>query len=261
MRPVTRREAVVYGGPGDDHADLAGRRRSRARGRPASTFAPRVPAPRAGWSGPGLHRVLPAGRRRGRAAQRLSVTSDTAERERHLTMNRTDDGYWLLDTGGGGAAPGPSSAARSTSTSRYSPLFNTLPIRRLGLHRQPGEHTLPMVFVVAAGAGGAGGRSRPTARSPCSMATRTTRWSSFSWDDFAAELVVDADGLVISYPGVATRRPGPARRTPSAARPRSGPSVDQPSRHGVAAAADVAELRERVAGRGMRTPRRSRAAG
>jgi hypothetical protein len=28
---------------------------------------------------------------------------------------------------------------------------------------------------------------------------------AFSWDDFAAELVVDGDGLVISYPGVAAR--------------------------------------------------------
>ena len=28
---------------------------------------------------------------------------------------------------------------------------------------------------------------------------------AFSWADFAADLVVDADGLVISYPGVAAR--------------------------------------------------------
>jgi hypothetical protein len=27
----------------------------------------------------------------------------------------------------------------------------------------------------------------------------------FGWDDFAAELVVDGDGLVLSYPGVASR--------------------------------------------------------
>ena len=34
---------------------------------------------------------------------RLSVTSATAERERNLTLNHTDDGYWLLDTGSGGS--------------------------------------------------------------------------------------------------------------------------------------------------------------
>ena len=31
--------------------------------------------------------------------RRLSVTSATAGRERHLTLNRTGDGFWLLDTG------------------------------------------------------------------------------------------------------------------------------------------------------------------
>jgi hypothetical protein len=29
----------------------------------------------------------------------------------------------------------------------------------------------------------------------------------FAWDDFAAELVVDADAVVTSYPGVASRIP------------------------------------------------------
>jgi hypothetical protein len=38
----------------------------------------------------------------GGTVERLSVTSATAARERHLTINRTEDGYWLLDTGAGG---------------------------------------------------------------------------------------------------------------------------------------------------------------
>ena len=77
---------------------------------------------------------------------RLSVTSDTAQRERNLTMNRTGDGYWLLDTGGGAGTRAELGGAVDVDLA-HSPLFNTLPIRRLGLHREAGEHTLPMAFV------------------------------------------------------------------------------------------------------------------
>ena len=86
----------------------------------------------------------------------------------------------------------------------YSPLFNTLPIRRLGLHREPGEHTLPMVFVTLPEL-----EVQDVAQTyrTVSAARRGPGHAviAFSWDDFAAELAVDADGLVISYPGVATR--------------------------------------------------------
>ena len=35
----------------------------------------------------------------------------------------------------------------------------------------------------------------------------------FASDAFSAEIVVDAEGVVLSYPGVASRRPGPAAAT------------------------------------------------
>jgi hypothetical protein len=134
---------------------------------------------------------------------RLSVTSDTAARERNLTMNRTGDGYWLLDTGGGTGTRSELGGAVDVDLA-HSPLFNTLPIRRLGLHREHGEHTLPMVFVtlpeleVQA--------VRQTYRTVALPdGEREHAVIGFSWDDFAAELVVDGDGLVINYPGVAGR--------------------------------------------------------
>ena len=67
--------------------------------------------------------------------RRLAVTCATAGRERYITLNRTDDGFWLLDTGMGGGRLDVEGAVDVDLA--FSPLFNTLPIRRLGLHRRP----------------------------------------------------------------------------------------------------------------------------
>jgi hypothetical protein len=143
------------------------------------------------------------------AMERLSVTSATATRERHLTINRTGDGFWLLDRGSGVGGVRDDFDGAVDVDLAYSPMLNTVPIRRLGLHRAAAEHSLPMVFV-----------SLPTLE--VSQVTQTYRTVSalddsghalveFRWDDFVAELVVDAEGVVSSYPGLATRLvPGPA---------------------------------------------------
>lgn len=138
------------------------------------------------------------------ALSRLSVTSATAERERHLTINRTDDGVWLLDTGAGSGAVRDDCAGAVDVDVAYSPMFNAIPIRRLGLHRQAGEHTLPMVFV-----------SLPdlevrvveqTYRTVSELDERTGHAEiGFRWGDFSADLVVDAEGVVTTYPGLARR--------------------------------------------------------
>jgi hypothetical protein len=134
--------------------------------------------------------------------ERLSVTCATAQRERHLTINRTEDGFWLLDTGSGGSRAEFAGAVDVDLA--FSPMFNTLPIRRLGLHREAGEHTLPMVFV-----------SLPELE--VTVVEQTYRTVSvldgddghalvqFRSGDVTAELVVDAEGVVVSYPGTATR--------------------------------------------------------
>ena len=139
---------------------------------------------------------------------RLSITSATAERERHLTINRTDDGVWLLDTGTGTGAVRDDCAGAVDVDLAFSPMFNSLPIRRLGLHREPGEHTLTVVFV-----------SLPelevrvveqTYRTVSVLDEGTGRAEiGFRSGDVDADLVVDADGVVENYPGLA-RRPAPA---------------------------------------------------
>jgi hypothetical protein len=136
--------------------------------------------------------------------ERLSVTSATAGRERHLTINRTEDGLWLLDRGSTGGDSGRSDFGGALDVDlAYSPMLNTVPIRRLGLHKAAGEHALTMVFVSLPGL-------------EVSQVTQTYRTVSvlddsghalieFRSGDFVAELVVDADGVVASYPGIATR--------------------------------------------------------
>lgn len=146
--------------------------------------------------------------------RRLAVTSATAGRERHLTLNRSDDGFWLLDTGSGGSR---SDFAGSVDVDlAFSPMFNTLPIRRLGLHRGPGDHLLKVVFVALPELTAEVVDQRYRAVSPLGEGARPGEAVvGFTWNTFAAELVVDADAVVTSYPGVAARLPDSAPATSS----------------------------------------------
>ena len=137
------------------------------------------------------------------ALSRLSVASETAENELNLTMNRTGDGFRLLDTGGGGGGKRVDLGGAVDLDLEFSPLFNTLPIRRLDLHRKAGEHTLPIGFV----------RLPDLRVEATEQVYRTLSVADgadpavieFRWAEFTAELVVDQDGLVLNYPSVASR--------------------------------------------------------
>ena len=133
--------------------------------------------------------------------QRLSVTTASAERERSLTLNRTEDGYWLLDTGSGGARAEFDKAVDVDV--QHSPLFNALPIRRLGLHREAGEHELPMVIVSVPTLEVAVVRQHYRTISTLDADGRAV--VEFRQDGFTAALTVDADGMVLDYPGLAAR--------------------------------------------------------
>lgn len=139
----------------------------------------------------------------GGSVQRLSVTAAIAERERHLTMNRTEDGYWLLDDGSG-STRSEFGGAVDVDLER-SPLFNTLPIRRLALHTQPGDHVIPVVHV-----------SLPSLsvelvdqryRTVSVVDGDSPGVVAFSSGDVEADLTVDADGIVATYPGLGFRVP------------------------------------------------------
>lgn len=133
--------------------------------------------------------------------ERLVVDAAGEDRERQLTITRNDEGVWLADDGSGAARIDAGEALDLDLA--YSPVFNALPIRRLGLHREKAEHTVPMVFVAL-----------PEATVEVTEQTyRTVRTGAggepavvgFAAGEFAAEITVDDDGMVLDYPGIARR--------------------------------------------------------
>ena len=79
----------------------------------------------------------------------------------------------------------------------YSPLFNSLPILRDGLHRggEPRDYVMAWVSVPEL-------EVRPSAQRYEPLGGALVRFRS---GDFAAELELDEDGFVVRYPGLAER--------------------------------------------------------
>ena len=123
----------------------------------------------------------------------------TAEEERQISVGRTEDGVWLIDHGQGTERNEFDGAADVDVSGLVT--FTALPIRRLGLHRKPGEHDLPVVYVTLPDLSVR--LSRQTYRTV--SVTDDGAVINYSVPDFSADLTVDRDGLVIDYPGIAKR--------------------------------------------------------
>lgn len=130
------------------------------------------------------------------ATKRFGLTVTLAERERQLAIARDEENMWLVTD-----AQGERRAAYHGAFDLdlvFSPFFNALPIRRLGLHQRTESITLPMVYVnvpemsvhaATVSYTSTGGLDRIKVRSPVSDTTVT----------------VDADGFIVDYPGLAER--------------------------------------------------------
>lgn len=136
---------------------------------------------------------------RSEAAGRLLLRTITADEERQVSLNRTEDGVWLIQVGQDAERKEFDGAIDVDVANAV--IFNALPIRRLRLHRQAGEHEMAVVYV-----------SLPDLS--VRMVRQTYRTVSINSDgavinvsraDLDADLVVDRDGLVIDYPGLARR--------------------------------------------------------
>jgi hypothetical protein len=128
--------------------------------------------------------------------RRLGLTVTLAERERQLAISRDEENMWLVTDHQGEKRAAYNGALDVDLV--FSPFFNALPIRRLGLHERPDSITLPMVYVrvpemvVTADTVSYTSEGRPDAiklRSP--VASTVVR--------------VDADGFIVDYPGLAER--------------------------------------------------------
>jgi len=130
--------------------------------------------------------------------QRLTVRVGRAVGEQHVTLTRSEEGIWLVDHGQGAARTNFGGALDVDLA--FSPLFNALPIRRLGLHCGAALHDLSVVFVALPSLEVC--RVSQTYRTASLGDPAVVSISSDSWE---VELTVDADGLVLEYPGLASR--------------------------------------------------------
>lgn len=129
---------------------------------------------------------------------RLTVRTVTAGGEAHVSLTRSEEGNWLVDHGRGAQRTEFEGALDADLA--FSPLFNALPVRRVGMHRTPHHSELAVVHV-----------GLPSLR--VQLVRQTYRTVSvgeravvaFSGGGVTADLVLDAEGLVLDYPGLARR--------------------------------------------------------
>jgi uncharacterized protein len=130
------------------------------------------------------------------ATKRFGLTVTLAERERQLAIARDEENMWLITDHQGERRASYNGALDVDVV--FSPFFNALPIRRLGLHERTESITLPMVYVnvpemtvtaATVSYENNGGLDGIKLRSPVADTIVT----------------VDSDGFIVEYPGLAER--------------------------------------------------------
>lgn len=126
--------------------------------------------------------------------KRLSVRSAVVAGESQISISRDSQGFWLIDS----ASPTRSDFDGALDTELvWSPFFNTLAIRRLGLHgADASDQQVPVVYV---------GLPDLTARAE----TLTYRGGPTEFEVDSpmghSRVTVDSDGFVVGYDGMAHR--------------------------------------------------------
>ena len=128
------------------------------------------------------------------ATTRLSLSLMLAERDRQLSIARDEEDMWTVQTHHGSSRDGYDGALDVDVV--FSPFFNALPIRRLGLHTKSESVSVPVVYVMLpelvvrpATISYSAGSDGIKVHSPVADATMT----------------VDAEGFILDYPGLAER--------------------------------------------------------
>lgn len=130
------------------------------------------------------------------ATKRLSLTVTLAERERQLSIARDEENMWLVQEHSGQTSRSAFDGALDVDMV-FSPFFNALPIRRLGVLPGSGESvTVPVVYV----------RVHDLSVVVESISYAATD-SGISLTSPVADtsITVDADGFILDYPGLAER--------------------------------------------------------
>lgn len=125
--------------------------------------------------------------------KRLSVRAAVASGEKQVSISRDSEGYWLVDDG----SPTRSSFGGALDVELvWSPFFNTLAIRRLGLQTNPADHQVPVVYV---------GLPVLTARAETLSYSRGPHEFEVVSPVGTSAVSVDSDGFVADYRGLAER--------------------------------------------------------
>lgn len=130
------------------------------------------------------------------ATKRLSLTVTLAERERQLSIARDEENMWLVQEHTGQTRRSAFDGALDVDMV-FSPFFNALPIRRIGVLPGSGESAVvPVVYV----------------RVPeLSVDVETISYSAtkdgitLSSPVADTTILVDSDGFIVDYPGLAER--------------------------------------------------------
>ncbi|WP_068210488.1 putative glycolipid-binding domain-containing protein [Mycobacterium alsense] len=130
------------------------------------------------------------------ATKRLGLTVTLAERERVLSIARDEENMWLVTDHQGERRAGYNGALDVDVV--FSPFFNALPIRRLGLHERADMVTLPVVYV-----------NVPDMSITAATVSYTSegRLDGIKLRSPVADTAVSADeeGFIVDYPGLAER--------------------------------------------------------
>ena len=126
-----------------------------------------------------------------------------ADWSRRLLLRRDEDGQWSIDVAVNGdpSLDPPGGDARLLHGAYdadlgFSPLFNTLPVRRLRLLERPGEQERLVAAWI---------RVPDLVVEPLPQRYRAHEAGRVGYESgtFAAELSLDPDGVVVRYPGLA----------------------------------------------------------
>ncbi|MDA2890009.1 putative glycolipid-binding domain-containing protein [Mycolicibacterium sp. BiH015] len=130
------------------------------------------------------------------ATKRLSLTVTLAERERQLSIARDEENMWLVQEHSGQTRRSSFDGALDVDMV-FSPFFNALPIRRLGVLPGSGESvTVPVVYV----------RVPDLAVDVATISyAATADGIKLSSPVADTTISVDADGFIVDYPGLAAR--------------------------------------------------------
>jgi len=131
------------------------------------------------------------------ATRRLSIRLTVAAGERALSISRDEENTWMVETSTGVSYQRSKFDGALDVDMTLSPLFNALPIRRLGMHKEPRPRTeVPVAYLNLLELTVEG------ARETYESADDGVKLHSPLGDVL---LAVDEEGFVVDYPGLAVR--------------------------------------------------------